>query len=145
VVRATTVVMQWSGKHASSTIERLCFLRGPCRRVILETIGATVSWGRSVEELRVESSVVLASGQQRDHGSWRISIAKIRYQKTSIENIPGGIAIVESCYQVKTSESRLGRLSVEWLVVWKSAIILQLFVVTTCKWSIILFTNPYPV
>jgi hypothetical protein len=33
-----------------------------------------------------------------------------------------GIAIVESCYQVKTSENRLRRLSVEWLIVGKSAI-----------------------
>jgi hypothetical protein len=34
------------------------------------------------------------------------------------------MAIVESCYQVKISESRLRRLSVEWFVVWKSAILL---------------------
>jgi hypothetical protein len=55
-----------------------------------------------------------------------------------------GISIAESCYQVKTSESRLRRLSVEWFVVWKSAIVLQLFVVTTFRRSINLFINPEP-
>jgi hypothetical protein len=39
VVRAATVVNHWCGKHAS-IIERLCFLRGPCRGVILKTIAA---------------------------------------------------------------------------------------------------------
>jgi hypothetical protein len=29
---------------------------------------------------------MLTSGQQRDHGSWRISIDKIRYQETSSKN-----------------------------------------------------------
>jgi hypothetical protein len=29
--------------------------------------------------------------------------------------------------------------------VWKSAIVLYVFVVTTCKWSVNLFTNPNPV
>jgi hypothetical protein len=33
VVGAATVATQWRGKHASTT-EELCFLRGPCRRVI---------------------------------------------------------------------------------------------------------------
>jgi hypothetical protein len=42
VNRVGTVAMQRRGKHASSTIERLCFLRGPCRGVILKTIGAAV-------------------------------------------------------------------------------------------------------
>jgi hypothetical protein len=41
VVRAATVAMQRRGKHTSTTIERLCFLRGPCRGVILKTFGAT--------------------------------------------------------------------------------------------------------
>jgi hypothetical protein len=36
-VRAATVVMQRRCKHASSTIEGLYFLRGPCRGVILKT------------------------------------------------------------------------------------------------------------
>jgi hypothetical protein len=36
--------MQQRGKHASSTIKRLCFLRGPCQGVILKTVGATVQW-----------------------------------------------------------------------------------------------------
>jgi hypothetical protein len=42
VVRATIVVMQRSSKHTSKTTETPCFLRGPCRGVILKTIGATV-------------------------------------------------------------------------------------------------------
>jgi hypothetical protein len=33
VVRAAFIAMQRSCKHASTTIERLCFLRGPCRGV----------------------------------------------------------------------------------------------------------------
>jgi hypothetical protein len=32
--------MQRRGEQASTTIEGLCFLRGPCRGVILKTIGA---------------------------------------------------------------------------------------------------------
>jgi hypothetical protein len=40
-----------SCKHASSTREMLCFLCSPCRGFILKTTGATVSRGRSVEEL----------------------------------------------------------------------------------------------
>jgi hypothetical protein len=47
----------------------------------------------------------------------------------------------ESSYQVKTSESRLRRLSVKWFLVWKSAKLLHLFVVTTCKWTTNLLTN----
>jgi hypothetical protein len=43
VVRAATVDMQWRGKHAS-TVERLCFPRGPCLGVILKTIDATVKF-----------------------------------------------------------------------------------------------------
>jgi hypothetical protein len=31
-------------KYASSIIERLCFLRGPCRKVILKIIGSTVQF-----------------------------------------------------------------------------------------------------
>jgi hypothetical protein len=34
VVRAANVATQPCGKHASITIEELCFLRGPCRWVI---------------------------------------------------------------------------------------------------------------
>jgi hypothetical protein len=46
--------MQQRGKHASSTIERLCFLPDPCREVILKTVGA-----------RVELTVQLWSVDQR--------------------------------------------------------------------------------
>jgi hypothetical protein len=42
VVRAATVAMQRCGKHASTTIEGLCFLGGSCQGVILKAIGATV-------------------------------------------------------------------------------------------------------
>jgi hypothetical protein len=37
VVRSATVAAQLRGKHASKTIEELCYLRGPCRRVISGT------------------------------------------------------------------------------------------------------------
>jgi hypothetical protein len=43
MVRAATVAMQRCGNHASTTIEDLCFLRGPCRGFILRTFGATRS------------------------------------------------------------------------------------------------------
>jgi hypothetical protein len=42
VVCAAPVAMQRCCKHASTTVEGLCFLRGPCRGVILKTIGAAV-------------------------------------------------------------------------------------------------------
>jgi hypothetical protein len=48
---------------------------------------------------------------------------------------------VKSGYQVKTSEIRLRKLSVEI----SNTPTLQLFVVTTYKWSINLVTNPNPV
>jgi hypothetical protein len=79
VVGTATVTMQLRGKNASKIIERLCFLRSPCRGVVLKAIGATVHWEFSCG--------VLTSEQRRDHGSWRISIAKIRYQLTSNEDI----------------------------------------------------------
>jgi hypothetical protein len=46
---------------------------------------------------------VLTSWQQRDHGSWRISIAMIHYQETSSDKYCRGIAIVESYYQTTAS------------------------------------------
>jgi hypothetical protein len=55
---------------------RGCFLRGPCRGVILKTAGATV-------QLRVQ----LWSVKQRATETEELSIAKIRYQKTSSEDI----------------------------------------------------------
>jgi hypothetical protein len=42
VVRAATVAIQWLGKHSCTTLEGLCFLRGPFRGVILKTIGGIV-------------------------------------------------------------------------------------------------------
>jgi hypothetical protein len=41
MVCVATNAMQRSGKHASTTTEGLCFLRGPCRGVVLKTTGAT--------------------------------------------------------------------------------------------------------
>jgi ribosomal protein L20A (L18A) len=59
-------------------------------------------------QLRVQLRVQLWSVNQRT------TEAKLRYQKMSSEvRHCSGIAIVESCYQVWTSESRLRRLSVE--------------------------------
>jgi hypothetical protein len=37
VVGAANVATQWRSRHASTSIEELCFLRGPCRRVINAT------------------------------------------------------------------------------------------------------------
>jgi hypothetical protein len=34
VVHVMTVATQWRGKYASTITEELCFLRGPCQRVI---------------------------------------------------------------------------------------------------------------
>jgi hypothetical protein len=52
-VRAATVTLHLRGKQSSTTIEGLGFLCGPCRRVILKTIGATQavvgSWQLSTE------------------------------------------------------------------------------------------------
>jgi hypothetical protein len=45
VARAATVAMHRRSKHASTATEGLCFLRGPCRGIILKTIGAT-QWGQ---------------------------------------------------------------------------------------------------
>jgi hypothetical protein len=39
------VDMQRRGKHTSTTIGGLCFLRGPCRGVILKTTGETQAKG----------------------------------------------------------------------------------------------------
>jgi hypothetical protein len=41
VVCAMIVTTEWHGKHASTTIEELCFLHGPCQGVILKTVQAT--------------------------------------------------------------------------------------------------------
>jgi hypothetical protein len=85
---------------------------------------------------------------------FRVRFRGVNQRATKAEDpLPGnfswkhcrGIGIVECCYQVKINEIRLRRLSVEWSVVWKLAIVLQLFLVTTCKWTINLFTNPNPV
>jgi hypothetical protein len=43
VVRAATVAMKRRGKHTYTPEEGLCFMRGPCRGVILKAVGATVS------------------------------------------------------------------------------------------------------
>jgi hypothetical protein len=57
VVSAAAIAMQRHDKHTSSTRERLCFLHGPCREVILKTTGTTV-------QLRVQ-----LWRQRRDHRS----------------------------------------------------------------------------
>jgi hypothetical protein len=62
VVRAATVVVQRHGKQDSSTIERLCFLRGPCRGVILKTIDSTVQL--SVQLLSVNQRATEAEESQ---------------------------------------------------------------------------------
>jgi hypothetical protein len=61
--RVTSVAMQGRGKHASSTIE-LCFLRGPCRGIILKTVGATVQlrvqlWSVNQQATEAEVSPLL--------------------------------------------------------------------------------------
>jgi hypothetical protein len=58
----------------------------------------------------IEGSIVEC--QPAGNGSGKNSIVKILYQETSIEDCRG-IAIVESCYQVKTSESKLRKPSLE--------------------------------
>jgi hypothetical protein len=48
--------MQRRGKHASTTIEELCFLRGPCRGVILKITAVTVHL-RDIEEYQLLEAV----------------------------------------------------------------------------------------
>jgi hypothetical protein len=50
VVHAATVAMRRRGKHASSAIKRLRFLRCPCRGVILKTNGVISGVEGSVVE-----------------------------------------------------------------------------------------------
>jgi hypothetical protein len=40
MIRSATIAMQRRGKNTCTTIERLCFLRDPCRGVILKIVGA---------------------------------------------------------------------------------------------------------
>jgi hypothetical protein len=49
--------MKQRGKHASTTIQRLCSLRGPYRGIILKTTGATQSDQLSSEKRWRYSSV----------------------------------------------------------------------------------------
>jgi hypothetical protein len=41
VVCTAIIATQQHGKHASATIEELCFLHGPCHGIILKTVGVT--------------------------------------------------------------------------------------------------------
>jgi hypothetical protein len=68
VVLAATVALQRRGKHATTTIEGLCFLRGSCQGVILKKTGATVqlpyirrtatTWTRKAVESSLLEAVV---------------------------------------------------------------------------------------
>jgi hypothetical protein len=50
----TSVAMQWCCKHAFWTIERLCFLRGPCRWLIKGTKNIVwVSWDSRHQPTRI--------------------------------------------------------------------------------------------
>jgi hypothetical protein len=64
MVLAATVAIQRRDKHTSSTIERLCFLRDPCRGIILKTVGARVElrvqlWAINQREKEAEDSALL--------------------------------------------------------------------------------------
>jgi hypothetical protein len=64
VVHAAIVGMQRRAKHASTTIQGLCFLRGPCQRVVFKTIGVTVqlsevTWSSWLVSERVQLKVSL--------------------------------------------------------------------------------------
>jgi hypothetical protein len=134
VVRVMTIARQRVAKHipaeANAQSNRASIARHRRGKQVMSTIPAVFSVGpvqsgckrvefRSWPFGCVECSAVecLPAG----NGSRRICFVKIRYQETSSCR---GIAIVESCYQVKTSGNRLRRLSVQWFVAWKSAIVL---------------------
>jgi hypothetical protein len=210
----TSIARQRISNHTSSTIERLCFLRGACRGVILKTIGATRQWNpcrggveylhrdpasrrrrwkgksqiwdtkiwsrvpreldprkttlaRASSICKRETRPLIREGapekQDRNcqtviniwswdgaghqdlltdwpsvamwlwlwlQGSWGFSYGVLTSGQRKLkilhcwDSLPGnvqwrhcrGIAIVESCYQVKTSGSGPRRLSVEWFV-----------------------------
>jgi hypothetical protein len=71
--------MQRRSKHVSSTIERLCFLRGPCRGVILKTTGATA-------ELRVHLWSVNQRATEAEESSLLRFVTRKRLVKTLQEN-----------------------------------------------------------
>jgi hypothetical protein len=52
LVFAATVAMKRHGKHASTVIEGLYFLRGSCRGVILKKVGAAVQVGVQLRDIR---------------------------------------------------------------------------------------------
>jgi hypothetical protein len=51
-----SVDMQWRCKHAFPTIERLCFLHGPCKAVIKKNSKASSS---SIEQSQVQDASLL--------------------------------------------------------------------------------------
>jgi hypothetical protein len=91
VVLGAIVAMQRRGKHVSTTLEVLCFLRGPFRCVILKTVGATVQLG-----------VQVWSVNQRATEAEESPLLRFVTRKHLVKTYRG-IAIAESCYQVKTS------------------------------------------
>jgi hypothetical protein len=123
--------MQRHGKHTSLT-ERLCFLCVPCQGLILKTTGVIV-------ELKVQ----LWSVNQWATETVESPLLRFVTRKCLVKTLHRN----SHCWELlpsNNSKSRLRRLSMEWSVVWKSATVLQLFVVT-CKWSVNLFTNPNPI
>jgi hypothetical protein len=108
-----SVTIKQRGKQALSTIQAVFSMgsvQSGYKRV--EFWNWQFSW--------VFSYAVLTSGQRK----LKNSVTKIRYQETSSENSCRGIAIFGTCYQATASESTLRRLSVQWFVVWNSAILL---------------------
>jgi hypothetical protein len=74
MVRAATVATQRSGKHASTTIEGLCFLLGPCRGVILKR-----NWRCSVDADSNTSTAGLrvVGGNEREPSAWGFNWATL--------------------------------------------------------------------
>jgi hypothetical protein len=80
VVRTTIIYMQRCGKNIF-TIEGLCFLRGPCRGVILKTTGAA-------DQLRDIRRTVTTWAQKQE-------------KLHCYDSLPGNVSenTAESCYQ----------------------------------------------
>jgi hypothetical protein len=84
----------------STAQQRLCFLRGPCRGVILKTIGVT-------RQTRIQLWCVNQRTTEAEESPSLRFVTRKRLVKTLHMN-----STVESCYHVNTSENTLRRLRV---------------------------------
>jgi hypothetical protein len=72
------------------------------------------------------------------------SVARNSRERNDVSTEAGESSLLISVTRKRLVKANLDLVCID-LKVWKSTIVLQLFVVTTCKWSINLFINPNPV